>query len=164
MRLTPAGLSAFGRLLPCTVGAGGIVPGDRKREGDGATPAGLWRISAALYRPDRMARPAPWAAPVRPGDLWCDEPSHPLYNRPARRPFEASAERMDRPDPLYDLVLTTDWNAAGAPGRGSAIFLHRWRRPGYPTEGCIAMAPASLRWLAARARPGAPLLVPPLRM
>ena len=38
MRLTPAGLWAFGRVLPCSVGRGGVTTA--KREGDGATPAG----------------------------------------------------------------------------------------------------------------------------
>ena len=159
LRLAPRGLLAWGRHLPCTVGRGGVVPGADKREGDGATPAGLWRATALLYRPDRLARPAPWARPIGPRDIWCDDPAHPLYNRPARAPLAASHERLRRADPLYDIVLVTDWNTAGVPGRGSAIFLHRWRRPGAPTEGCIAMAPADLAWLAARARPGTPLRV-----
>ena len=38
--LTPMGLRAFGRLLPCTIGRGGIVPGAFKRDGDGGTPTG----------------------------------------------------------------------------------------------------------------------------
>jgi hypothetical protein len=61
---------------------------------------------------------------------------------------------------MYDLVLITDWNrAAPVPGRGSAIFLHRWRRPGAPTAGCIALAPGDLLWLARRIRPGQGLLI-----
>ena len=76
-----------------------------------------------------------------------------------RAPFEGSAERLRRADPLYDLVLLTDWNAEGAPGRGSAIFVHRWRRLGAATEGCVALAPTDLRALARRVRPGARLVV-----
>jgi L,D-peptidoglycan transpeptidase YkuD (ErfK/YbiS/YcfS/YnhG family) len=47
---------------------------------------------------------------------------------------------MWREDPLYDIVLETDWNARPAiRGRGSAIFIHI-ARPGLkPTEGCIAL-------------------------
>ncbi|MCP6053683.1 hypothetical protein NL338_26220, partial [Klebsiella pneumoniae] len=48
-----------------------------KREGDGATPAGIHRIAGLLYRPDRLPRPAPWAEPIGPGDLWCDDPADP---------------------------------------------------------------------------------------
>ncbi|UWQ22125.1 L,D-transpeptidase [Jannaschia sp. W003] len=158
MVLTPAGLRFQGRVLPCAIGRGGVVR--VKREGDMGTPAGTLRVTGLLWRPDRMARPALWARPIGPRDLWCDDPAHPLYNRPARAPLAASAERLRRADPLYDLVLLTDWNADALPGRGSAIFLHRWRRPGHPTEGCIAFAPEDLRWLARHAPPGTPIVVP----
>ncbi|AXC49047.1 hypothetical protein DRW48_04500 [Paracoccus suum] len=160
MRLTPAGLLAFGRLIPVSLGRGGIARA--KSEGDGATPAALLHVTATLFRPDRLAAPAPWARPILPGDLWCDDPAHPAYNRPARAPMAASHEVMRRSDSLYDVVLVTDWNAAGHPGAGSAIFLHQWRRPGWPTAGCIAMARSDLLWLAARAAPGTPLAVPNL--
>jgi L,D-peptidoglycan transpeptidase YkuD (ErfK/YbiS/YcfS/YnhG family) len=28
--------------------------------------------------------------------------------------------------------------------------LHRWRRPGYPTAGCVAFSAPDLRWIATR--------------
>lgn len=156
--LTPRGLRFCGRVFPCTLGRGGVRAD--KREGDGATPAGRHRIVGMLYRPDRMAPPAPWARPIRPGDLWSDDLRDPAYNTLVRAPHGFGHERMRRADPLYDLVLLTDWNWPDAvPGRGSAIFLHRWRRPGYPTEGCIALRPDHLRWIAARIAPGAGLIV-----
>ena len=66
-----------------------------------------------------------------------------------------------RPDPLYDLVLTTGWNWPRAErGRGSAIFIHRWRKPGHPTAGCVALDPAHLLWIAARIRHRTRLVVP----
>lgn len=163
MRLTPAGLLAQGRLIPVGIGRGGIVHGPRKAEGDGATPATTLRIVATLYRPDRLAAPAPWARPIGPGDLWCDDPAHSNYNHLVRAPFPASHEALRRADPLYDIVLVTDWNWPRAKaGRGSAIFLHRWRGAGRPTAGCIAMAARDLAWLAARVRPGARIIVPEL--
>lgn len=158
--LTRAGLLCHGRRLPCTRGRGGIITD--KREGDGGTPAGLHRIVACLYRPDRMPPPVDWAMPILPGDLWSDDPRDPAYNTHVRAPHPWSHESLCRGDRLYDLVLVTDWNWPDAtPGRGSAIFLHRWRRPGYPTAGCIALAPADLLWLTRAIRPGARLLVPP---
>lgn len=159
MRLTPLGLRFAGRLWPCSRGRGGLT--DDKREGDGATPRGAHRITGLLYRPDRMAPPAPWAQPIRPGDLWSDDPADPAYNSLVRAPYAASHEVLRRADPLYDLVLLTDWNWPHAtPGRGSAIFLHRWRRPGYPTEGCLAFRPDHLRRIAALAPPGTVLMIP----
>ncbi len=160
MVLTPAGLRFGGRRFPCAIGRTGITRS--KREGDGATPAGQHRITGLLYRPDRMAPPAPWAEPIGPRDLWSDDPRDPDYNRPVRTPHPFSHERLCRPDPLYDLILTTDWNWPDArPGGGSAIFLHQWRRPGFPTEGCIALRRDHLRWIARRARPGTRLIIRP---
>ncbi|SDD95145.1 L,D-peptidoglycan transpeptidase YkuD, ErfK/YbiS/YcfS/YnhG family [Paracoccus isoporae] len=157
--LTPAGLRFLGRHLPCSIGRGGVTKA--KAEGDGATPSGIHAVTACWYRPDRIARPAPWAVPIGPVDLWCDASGHPDYNRHVRAPFAASHETLRRADPLYDIVLTTDWNwPAAVPGMGSAIFLHQWRRPGYATAGCIAMARRDLVWLAARAAPGTRIIVP----
>ncbi len=158
--LTPQGLRFGGRRIACSVGRAGIVPGRAKREGDGATPGGVHRIDGCFYRADRMARPVPWAVEIGPGDLWSDDPGAADYNQWVRAPYAGSHERLRRGDRLYDLVLTTDWNREGEPGRGSAIFLHRWRRAGVPTAGCVAMAPEDLLWLVQHLQPGARLLVP----
>jgi L,D-peptidoglycan transpeptidase YkuD (ErfK/YbiS/YcfS/YnhG family) len=156
--LTPKGLRFMGRLLPCTIGKSGLSAS--KREGDGATPLGTHHISGMLYRPDRISAPQDWARPILPGDLWSDDTQARDYNQMVRAPYPFSHERLRRADPLYDLVLLTDWNWPNATsGRGSAIFLHQWRRPGYPTEGCIAFSRQNLRWIAERLRPGAQLIV-----
>ncbi|WP_291238647.1 L,D-transpeptidase family protein [Gemmobacter sp.] len=153
--VTPTGALFRGRRFPCTIGRGGLIAPEAKREGDGATPLGEHRIIGMLYRPDRIARPAPWAEPILPGDLWSDDTSDPMYNQWVRAPHRFSHENLRRADPLYDLVLLTDWNYPLAEaGRGSAIFLHRWRRPCYPTAGCVAFAPRDLAWIAARLTPG----------
>jgi L,D-peptidoglycan transpeptidase YkuD (ErfK/YbiS/YcfS/YnhG family) len=69
---------------------------------------------------------------------------------------------LRRADPLYDLVLITDWNWPQAVrGRGSCIFVHRWRRPGYPTAGCIGLRPDHLLRIARQITFGARLIVPP---
>ena len=116
----------MGQTYPCTIGKGGLS--SRKREGDGATPRGIHRIVGMLYRPDRIARPADWALPIGPNDLWSDDPSDPDYNLMVRAPYAASHEKLRRADPLYDLVLLTDWNVAlpclmvgGAPRVRSAV-------------------------------------------
>ncbi|MBE2277933.1 MAG: L,D-transpeptidase family protein [Rhodobacteraceae bacterium] len=156
--LTPTGVLFLGRRFPCTIGRSGVTR--NKREGDGATPAGLHRIVGMLYRPDRMPPPAAWAVPIRPGDLWSDDPEDPGYNTMVRAPHGFSHESLRRADPLYDLVLITDWNWPRAtPGRGSAIFLHRWRRPCAATAGCLAFAPGDLLWIARHLRPEARVII-----
>ena len=158
MAVGPTGLRFAGRQFPCVVGRGGIT--SDKREGDGATPRGTHRIVGLLYRPDRMARPTDWAVPIGPGDLWSDDPTHEDYNLMVRAPYAHSHEHLRRADPLYDLVLITDWNWPRAErGKGSAIFIHRWRRPGYPTEGCVGLRPDHLAWIAPRIRYATRLIV-----
>ena len=160
LAVTPSGLRFGGLRFPCTIGRGGIT--SQKREGDGATPAGRHRIVGMLYRPDRMARPASWAVPIGPPDLWSDDPNDGAYTLMVRAPYTASHEKLRRADPLYDLMLLTDWNwPYPVKGRGSAIFIHQWRRPGYPTEGCIALRRDHLRRIAARVLPGTLLVVKP---
>jgi L,D-peptidoglycan transpeptidase YkuD (ErfK/YbiS/YcfS/YnhG family) len=159
MVLTPRGIRFGGRIWPCTIGRGGVKRD--KREGDGGTPAGVHRIVGVLYRPDRIARPAPWAEPILPGDLWSDDADAPDYNSLVRVPYAGSHENLRRGDRLYDLVLLTDWNWPHAEsGRGSAIFLHRWRWQGFPTEGCIAFRPDHLRRIVSHIGPETRLIVP----
>lgn len=157
--LTRQGVRFQGQIYPCAIGKGGIS--NAKHEGDGATPVGAHLITGMLYRPDRIAAPSPWAQPIGPGDLWSDDPNDSSYNHMVRAPYAPSHETLRRADPLYDLVLLTDWNWPKAkPGRGSAIFIHQWRRPGFPTEGCIAFRRDHLHRIAAQIAFGSRLIVP----
>ena len=137
--------------FPCALGRSGCTA--RKREGDGATPIGQWRLRAVLYRPDRLRRPRT-ALPVRAirrRDGWCDAPADRNYNRPVRLPYPASAERLWREDALYDLLVVLDYNERPrARGRGSAIFMHVAKSGYAPTEGCIALARPHLARLLER--------------
>ncbi|SDX47579.1 L,D-transpeptidase catalytic domain [Ruegeria halocynthiae] len=157
--LTPHGVRFQGHVFPCSIGKGGVSLS--KKEGDGATPAGVHTIVGLLFRADRMPCPAPWARPIGPRDFWSDDVKDVAYNHLVRAPHRYSHESLRRADPLYDLILITDWNYPDAtPGRGSAIFLHQWRRPRYPTEGCIAFRRDHLRWIAQQAVPGTRLIIP----
>ncbi|MGV6804395.1 MAG: L,D-transpeptidase family protein [Ruegeria sp.] len=157
--VSKTGVRFRGRTFPCTIGKGGLS--NNKHEGDGATPTGVHHIVGMLYRPDRMAPPTHWAMPIGPRDLWSDDVEDKCYNLHVRAPYTHSHERLHRADPLYDLVLITDWNWPEAtPGRGSAIFLHQWRRPGYPTEGCVAFRRDHLRWIAQRIHRGTRIIIP----
>ncbi|MFX0542771.1 L,D-transpeptidase family protein [Roseovarius sp. S4756] len=152
LTLTPTGLLYRGRRYPCSIGRGGLSAA--KREGDGATPVGVHHIVQMLYRPDRIPRPARWAQPILPGDLWSDASDDAAYNTHVRAPYVHSHEALRRADPLYDLVLVTDWNWPNAvPGAGSCIFIHQWRRAGFPTEGCLALSRENLNRLAGEILP-----------
>ncbi|MGE3917565.1 MAG: L,D-transpeptidase [Hyphomicrobiaceae bacterium] len=146
--------------LACALGRTGIRwP---KREGDGATPAGAWQLTEALWRPDRGRRPlTPLPCrPIRRDDGWCDDPADRNYNHPVRHPYPASAERLWRDDGLYDLVVVLDHNRRPrVRGHGSAVFMHV-ARPGLaPTEGCVALSARDLRKLLVWARRGDEIVI-----
>ena len=149
---TEGTLAGFGLHEPCVFGRSGVT--DDKREGDGASPRGTYRLRSCYWRSDRGARPVTGlpSIPIRPGLGWCDDPAHPLYNRPVRLPFAASHERMWREDRAYDLVVVLDQNVDPArPGSGSAVFWHLTKgEPATPTEGCVAVAPDAMRAFLAR--------------
>jgi L,D-peptidoglycan transpeptidase YkuD (ErfK/YbiS/YcfS/YnhG family) len=144
-----------GGTLPCLVGRGGIRAD--KREGDGATPAGLFPLRRVLWRADRLPPPATALAvqPIRRSDGWCDDPADAAYNRPVTLPYPARHERLWRDDRLYDVIVVLGHNddpvVAGA---GSAVFLHLAAADRRPTAGCIALALPDLLGLLAFCRPG----------
>lgn len=140
-RNRPVARLRFGmQSIPCRIGRGGVT--HAKREGDGATPAGVLRVLQGFWRTDRRLPPRTGVPlrPIRPADGWCDAPGNRNYNRPVRLPYAASCEAMARKDGQYDVVLDLDWNrTARKQGRGSAIFLHIMSAEHGPTAGCIAL-------------------------
>ena len=146
-----------GRARPFGFGRAGAVPVESGREGDAATPLGTFGLRFGLWRPDRLPRPtsALTLHPVRENDGWCDDPSHPAYNRWVRLPFAASHERLWREDGAYDVVLVMGHNDdPPVPGRGSAVFIHIRRPDHRPTLGCLALAPRDMLALLRGARCG----------
>lgn len=161
----PAGIVTFSdRKFACAVGKGGIVPADRKREGDGATPAGLWPLRAGFWRADRLAKPpGPLAfTPVAPDMVWDDDPASPTYNTLQRRLAADHPERLMRDDHVYDIVVPLGFNDGPVvPGRGSAIFLHVAREGYTPTAGCVALAREDLLALLGKLGPSPEIDIKP---
>lgn len=150
-------VTAFGETVPAAFGRSGAIAASAKREGDGASPLGVWPIRAALLRPDCLPAPAtrlPWRW-LRAHDGWSDDAADPAYNRPVSHPHRFGAERLWRDDGAYDIILVLGHNDSPpvAP-RGSAIFFHCAQPDWRPTEGCVAIDRAVLaRWLD-RLQPG----------
>jgi len=141
-------LEAGGKRYRCAVGKQGITVAESKREGDGKTPAGTYRLRECWYRPDKMAAPVtklPLRA-ISQRDGWCDAPAHECYNRPVLLPFEASHEVLWREDEAYNLIIPIGYNDDPVvAGKGSAIFLHVAQPDYRGTEGCVVLAQAD--WL-----------------
>ncbi|MEM7270232.1 MAG: L,D-transpeptidase family protein [Pseudomonadota bacterium] len=144
-----------GRRIPCAIGRIGRV--EDKREGDGGTPIGVWRIRDVFWRADRLGGvrlgdQGLLGGRIGPQDLWSDDVDDPVYNSLVTKPHGFSHELLRRSDRLYDIVVALDHNWPAIPGCGSAIFLHVWRGPRITTEGCVAFRRNDLRWILSRWR------------
>ena len=146
--------------LPVALGRGGIKA--NKREGDGGTPRGTFRLRRLWWRADRSRRPRTGlpARPIRADDGWCEDPGDRHYNQPLRLPADHPGDRLWRADRLYDFIVELDHNTRPRiAGRGSAVFVHV-ARPGFaPTAGCVALKPDALRRLIARLGPNTKIVI-----
>ena len=144
----------------CALGRGGLIAAEDKREGDGASPVGIWPMRRVFYRSDRSDRPDTGlpCVSLRAHDGWCDAPDHPLYNRPVTRPFDASHEELWRDDNVYDIIIELGHNdSPPRAGLGSAIFMHLAKPTYAPTEGCVAIAKPDMMTVLAGSGPGTAL-------
>lgn len=138
------------------------MAGPKKKEGDLAAPAGLFRIGEAHGYAERAPAGTRWPYSMLTEKSVCvDDPASKRYNEifesdPANRDW-SSAETMRRGDHLYKWLVNVEQNTPTECGCGSCIFLHIWRRPGAHTEGCTAMEETNLLsligWLDPSARP-----------
>lgn len=152
-----SGSSTAGRLslgltsFPCLLGRTGRT--HLKREGDGATPVGVWQLGMIYFRPDRQQRPGT-ALPVRasrPVDAWCEDPRDARYNRKITLAPGEGNETFWRNDEAYDVVIPTSHNTRPrVKGAGSAIFFHLTRKGSKVTAGCVAVSGQDMRKILAR--------------
>jgi L,D-peptidoglycan transpeptidase YkuD (ErfK/YbiS/YcfS/YnhG family) len=165
LRTTPGNrrqgwLSAGGRYTKVALGRSGITA--NKREGDGTTPAGRYRLVRLWWRADRLPRPRTLlpVRPIRVWDGWCEDPSDRRYNRAVTVSPGRPADRLWRRDALYDVIIETDHNQRPRiSGRGSAVFVHVARADLSSTAGCVSLPIKVLRRLIARLGPKTTLTI-----
>jgi L,D-peptidoglycan transpeptidase YkuD (ErfK/YbiS/YcfS/YnhG family) len=162
LSLTGCGRAAGG---PWTARIGFAGVSAHRREGDGTTPLGTFRMGPTLYGID--PNPGGLRLPYHHlvcGDWWDEDVSSPWYNqfrhvacgRPP--PFGGASEALWQSRRTYRELAFVEYNAQPAlPGLGSAIFLHVG--DGKATTGCISLPRPELlrvlRWL----RPGATIRI-----
>ena len=153
-------LTAGPSSLPVALGRGGIKA--NKREGDGGTPRGTFRLKRLWWRAGRHPRPATLlpVRPILPDDGWCEDPADRHYNQRIKIPSRSKADRLTRDDNLYDFIIEIDHNTRPRiAGRGSAVFIHVARSKFAPTAGCVALEINALRRLLARLGPRTKIVV-----
>ena len=120
-----------------------------KKEGDGCSPAGVFRIPFAFGTAatgDGFKLPY---TPLTPTIIGVDDPKSRFYNQivdnaKVERDWDSN-EPMIRYDKLYERGAFIAHNPAHTPGLGSCIFLHLWPGAGKSTAGCTAMSAEDLR-------------------
>lgn len=148
--------------VPCALGRGGRI--FNKREGDGATPVGIWRLRQCHFRGDRMVRPTSKLplSPIKRGWGWCESVGDRNYNRRVKLPYATAHEELRRADRLYDIVIETSHNQRPRiQGRGSAIFFHLARPELAPTAGCVAVSLNDMRKILSLCTPKTSLVIWP---
>ena len=131
------------------IGRNGFAAQGGKREGDGRTPSGAYRLNFVFGVGPNPGFRFPYRR-IHPYDYWDDDPASPRYNEwvDARRASPgANPEPMDVS--AYDDGVAIGYNTARTPGLGSAIFLHL--NIGIATAGCVTLPQNELlpllRWL-----------------
>jgi L,D-peptidoglycan transpeptidase YkuD (ErfK/YbiS/YcfS/YnhG family) len=169
-RTTHASLRTWRRSGRCWVAAGGPYAARlgrnglsaNRREGDGTTPAGTFRIGRTMYGNEPNPGVRFRYRRLRCGDWWDEDPASPTYNSfrhvpcGTRPPFAGASEGMWQQPRPYPYLAVIEYNMRPVvPGRGSGIFLHA--QTGGPTIGCVSLERgelrAVLRWLQPSAAP-----------
>jgi D-alanyl-D-alanine dipeptidase len=166
-----------GPSIPVSLGKNGLawgrgvvafdMGGPKKMEGDGRSPAGVFRLGTVFGYASATNLPRlkmPYLALTDESEA-VDDPQSRYYNQLVRRsaiaePDWHSSEQMRRSDVLYRWGVFVEQNTPAVAGAGSCVFLHNWRSPKAPTVGCTAMPESDLKALIAWLDPDAqPLLI-----
>ena len=129
-----------GYKLKCSIGKSGLTR--RKKEGDLATPKGLFKLGLLYYRSDRIK---PLKCKINKRIIkknmgWCDDVRSKKYNQEISFPFKYRAEKLYRVDRIYDIFINIKYNQSPViKNRGSALFLHLSDQKYKPTKGCVAI-------------------------
>ena len=130
-----------GYKLKCSIGKSGITKS--KKEGDFATPEGIFKLGLLYYRKDRIK---PLKSKIKKKIIkknmgWCNDHRSKKYNQEIYFPFKYGAEKLYRNDRLYDIFINIKYNHSPIiKKKGSAIFLHLANKKNKPTKGCIAIS------------------------
>jgi len=123
----------------CCIGKNGLTK--FKKEGDGKTPKGIFKIEHLYFRKDRIKKPLTKlkCIEIKRNMGWCDDVKNKKYNKLIQINKNCSHEKLFRKDKKYDLLIPIKYNFNKIiPGKGSCIFIHL-TSDYKPTAGCIAL-------------------------
>lgn len=103
--------------------------GQNRSEGDGTTPAGSYRLTAAFGSAKESSTNLPYSK-LEPGDCWISDTRDASYNQWTTRekclPPNVNMFELAEENGVYAHAVVIDFNTHPiSPGKGSAIFLYR---------------------------------------
>ena len=129
-----------GYKLKCSIGKSGVTTS--KKEGDLASPKGIFKLGLLYYRKDRikLLKCKIRKKIIKKNMGWCNDGRSKKYNQEICFPFKYRAEKLYRKDNIYDIFINIKYNyRPSVKKKGSAIFLHLTNINYKPTSGCIAI-------------------------
>jgi len=152
----------LGKPIPVVVGRAGMAwdpaltrqspgryPGPIKHEGDGRSPAGIFKLNAGTFGfADKLPGSRLYIA-LTPAIECVDDPNSRYYasivdRTTIDRVDWKSSEKMSS-IPQYRWGIVVNYNTdPPVRGDGSCIFLHQWSGPTSGTVGCTAMSPRNI--------------------
>lgn len=141
------------------VGRNGV---GKTREGDGRTPSGTFNLTTPFGIKADPGAQTPYTQ-VTQYHYWCGTSGSEYYNqlvdtRRVNRSARSTDEKLINYTGYYNYCLFIDYNASGAAGKGSCIFLHCTGGK-KSTSGCIAIPESVMKTAVQWVRPGAKIVI-----
>ena len=128
-----------GYKFKCCIGRSGKRK--NKKEGDNATPKGIFTLGKFYYRSDRIKKIKTKlnCKKIEKNMGWCNDPKNKKYNKEVNCTKIKNSEKLFRKDYKYNAFIVINYNSHPViKKKGSAIFLHLTKNY-KPTAGCIAI-------------------------
>jgi L,D-peptidoglycan transpeptidase YkuD (ErfK/YbiS/YcfS/YnhG family) len=137
----------------------GLATASAKREGDGKTPMGQYKVPFAFGNSAKPKGTKIEYRRVAAKNQWCSKSSSKQYNTWMKTPNKScpakGSEVLSRYRTQYAHSLVVDYNAKRAKNRGSAIFMHVNGKGS--TAGCVSVTKSqmatTMKWLDPKKNP-----------
>ena len=141
--------------VQASIGRNGFAQENKKMEGDGKTPNGLYALGQLYSYESTVDTKIPFQQ-VDSLDKWIDDSNSNDYNKYVRSETTAkSFENLKLKSIDYKYCMVIEYNTQSViKGKGSAIFFHVADEKYSPTAGCVAIAEKDmlqfLKWFKPR--------------
>ncbi|EIA07921.1 L,D-transpeptidase [Flavobacterium frigoris] len=140
------------------IGKNGFASPADKREGDGKSPTGVFRLGK-LFSYEKQLNTLLENQQTTAEDKWIDDPNSEDYNTYIKGPTTAkSYENLLLKNDAYKYCMVVEYNTNPIlKGKGSAIFFHLGIKKPYFTAGCVAIDEENMKsivnWLDPKLNP-----------